>query len=394
MVVGDPAQCIFTWLGADAHRLLGFADRYPDARVVTLDVSHRATRNLVALANALSDLLAYRPGLVTYNPEGPWARLTCAEDEQAEAALIARQIGSLVDRGLIDHPGHAAVLYRTRAHLDVLTSALRAEGVPYTMPGHGDLFGHRVVRDVLAYVRLASNPSDRPALARVLEAPPRGLGRLAATLADEPIVLGELPRLAQDFGPAAIAGAADLVSTVYELHAEAARGRSPVDILDRALERSGYRAWLERRHDSADRLRTLARLRAVAAKSDLSLGAWLDAIAIGDDIDPTDLVQEATQLSSIHSGKGREWRAVFLPALEESELPHYRALAGRDGKPNDEALEAELRLLYVGLTRPRERLFLSHCRQRSRDGRAEFRQPSRWLYALPPDLVAPSAGQG
>jgi DNA helicase-2/ATP-dependent DNA helicase PcrA len=256
------------------------------------------------------------------------------------------------------------------------------------MAGHGDLFTQRVVRDVLAYARLASNPNDRPALARALEVPPRGLGRLAAAFVDEPIALAELPRLAQDFGPAAIAGAADLVSTVYELHAEAARGRAPVDILDRALERSGYRAWLERRPDSAARLRTLARLRAVAAKSELTLGAWLDAIAVGDDVGATDVVQEATHLSSIHAAKGREFRAVFLPALEESELPHYRALAGRDGNADNEALEAELRLLYVGLTRPRERLFLSHCLQRSRDGHAEHRQPSRWLHALPPDLLA------
>ena len=237
-------------------------------------------------------------------------------------------------------------------------------------------------------MRLASNPNDRAALARALDVPPRGLGRLAAVFVDEPIALAELPQMAQDFGPAAIAGAADLVSTVYELHAEAARGRSPVDILDRAVQRSGYRAWIERRPDSPARLRTLARLRVVAAQSELSLGAWLDAIAVGDDVGPAHVIQEATHLSSIHAAKGREFRAVFLPALEESELPHYRALAGRDGNPDDEALEAELRLLYVGLTRPRERLYLSHCLERSREGEAEIRQPSRWLSALPPDLIA------
>jgi superfamily I DNA/RNA helicase len=187
--------------------------------------------------------------------------------------------------------------------------------------------------------------------------------------------------------------AADLVSSVYELHAEAARGRSPIDILDRALERSGYRAWVERRPDSPSRLRTLARLRIVAAQSELSLGKWLDTIAVGDDVGPAHVVHEATHLSSIHAAKSREFRAVFLPALEGSERPHYRALAGRDGNPDNEALEAELRLLYVGLTRPRERLYLSHSLRRSRDGEAECRQPSRWLYALPPDLIAAGAGQ-
>ena len=100
--------------------------------------------------------------------------------------------------------------------------------------------------------------------------------------------------------------------------------------------------------------------------------------------------QEATRLSSIHTAKGREWRVVFLPGLEESVLPHYRALRGRDGSPDDAALEEELRVLYVALTRPRERIYLSYCRQRSRGGQTEARHPSRWLYALPPDLLAPA----
>ena len=392
VVVGDPVQTLFTFRGADVRGLLDFRQRHPTGRAVTLDHSHRATRHLVQLGNALSDLLAYRPGLVTDNPAGPAARLLQADDEHAEADFVAQQIGSLVDRGLLEHPGHAAVLYRTGAQVDVLTTALRSAGVPYTMHGHVDLFRQRVVRDILAYLRLACNPGDRLALARAIEAPPRGLGRLAAVLVDEPATtLVELPSLADAFGPAIKAGAAALVATVYALHADVARGGSPVVLLDRALDQTGYRAWLERHPDGPARLRTVARLRAIAQRAEVGLGEWLDALAGGEDVDPVESDREATRLSSIHTAKGREWRVVFLPGLEESVLPHYRALHGRDGGPDEAALEEELRVLYVAFTRPRERLYLSYCRERSRGGHMETRYPSRWLYALPPELLAPAA---
>jgi DNA helicase-2/ATP-dependent DNA helicase PcrA len=216
------------------------------------------------------------------------------------------------------------------------------------MHGHADLFRQRVVRDILAYLRLACNPGDRLALARALEAPPRGLGRLAAVLVDEPATtLVELPSLADRFGPAIKAGAAALVATVYALHADVARGGSPAVLLDRALDQTGYRAWLERHPDGPTRLRTVARLRAIAQRAEVGLGEWLDALAGGEDVDPVESDPEATRLSSIHTAKGREWRVVFLPGLEESVLPHYRALHGRDGGPDEAALEEELRVLYV-----------------------------------------------
>ena len=391
VVVGDPVQTLFTWMGADVRGLLDFSARHPTGQMVTLDHSHRATGHLVQLANVLSDLLAYRSGLVTDNPAGAPARLLQADDEHAEADYIANQIGSLVDRGLLEHPGHAAVLYRTRAQVDILASALRSAGVPYTMRGHADLFRQRVVRDILAYLRLAYNPGDRLALARALEAPPRGLGRLAAVLVDEPATLVELPRLADAFEPAIKAGAAALMATVYALHADVVRGGSPAVMLDRALDQTGYRAWLERHPDGPARLRTIARLRAIAQRAEVGLGEWLDALAVDEDVDPIGPNHEATRLSSIHTAKGREWRVVFLPGLEESVLPHYRALRGRDGSPDEAALEEELRVLYVAFTRPRERLYLSYCRERSRGGQMETRYPSRWLYALPPELLAPAA---
>ena len=133
LVAGDATQGIFSWTGADIHLLLSFGERYPDAELVTLEQSHRSTGHLVALGNALSDLLGYRPPLWTDNPPGPLLRLLLAEDEDAEADFIVRQVGALLERGLLPHPGEAAVLYRTRIQADVLAAAFRSAGLPYAL---------------------------------------------------------------------------------------------------------------------------------------------------------------------------------------------------------------------------------------------------------------------
>jgi DNA helicase-2/ATP-dependent DNA helicase PcrA len=380
-------NCIFRWRGADHRALLTFPERYPQAALITLDLCHRSTGHLVAVGNALSDLLAYRPPLRTDNPPGPFPRLLLAEDEHAEAEFVAQQIGALLDRGLLPHPGEAAVLFRTRAQADVVAGALRATGVPYGLHGHADVFGARIVRDLVAYLRLGVNPGDRAALARIADRPPRGLGRLAATLLEEPATTAELAGRATDFGPAAVAAAAALMATLYELHAELQRGASAVALLDRALDRSGYRAWLERHPEGTSRLRSLARLRALAQRAELPLTQWLDAVAIGDEVVSGN--DEMVHLSSIHLAKGREFRASFVVGAEEGLLPHYRAIRSTDA--SETALEEELRVCYVALTRARERLFISACRQRTRGSQTERCDPSRWLAALPPELLAPAA---
>ena len=384
MVAGDPSQAIFGWLGADARFLTEFPRLYPAATMVTLAHNHRSTAHLVELTNVLSDLLGDRAGLVTDNPPGPLPRLIGAEDSEAEAESVAHQIGALIDRGLLDHPGHAAVLYRTNAQADVLAAALRSAGVPYRMHAHADLFRERVVRDLLAYLRLAHNPADQAALARIADRPPRGLGRLSATLLAEPTSVAELLALASQFDPPVMAATAALTALIFDLHATASRGASPVAVLDRVLERSGYHAWLERRADGAAQLQVVSRLRSIVQRADVGLAEWLDALALGEEVDSADQ-DEATRLCTIHQSKGREWRAAFVVGLEEGLVPHQHALQ------DDAALDGELRLLYVALTRVRERLYASYCRERERGGKVELRRPSRWLYALPPKLLAPAA---
>jgi DNA helicase II / ATP-dependent DNA helicase PcrA len=386
LVAGDDLQCIYAWRGADPHALARFPVRYPTAAVVTLEKNHRSTQRLVMLGNCLSDLLGARPSLLTDNPPGPLPRLLMPEDEHAEAAFVAEQIGSLVDRGILPHPGEAAVLFRTGAQADVLAGALRAAGLPYALHGHADLFGAWAVRDLLAYLRLALNPRDRTALARIADIPPRGLRQLAATLLEEPADTAELSTRAADFGPDAAASAAALAATIYELHADASRGATLVDLLDRALDRTSLRAWLERQPDAVRRLRLVARLRALVQRTQLPPDEWLDGVALGDEVVDTD--EEAARLSTVHRVKGREFRAAFLAGLEEGLMPHYRAIDHANRESDSAALEEELRVCYVALSRARERLFVSACRERWQAGHTERRQPSRWLYAFPPELLA------
>ena len=383
-VAGDPAQAIFTWLGADPSFLLDYPLLHPRAEMVTLAHNHRATAHLVELANALGDLLDQPARLVTDNPTGPLARVIAAEDPQAEAEFVAHQIHALIERGLLEHPGHAAVLYRTNGQADVLGAALRGAGVPYRMHVHADLFRDRIVRDLLAYLRLARDPSDQPALARIVDRPRRGLGGLSATLLAEPTTVPELTALAAQFEPPVALAAATFVAMIYQLHASANRGVSPTQLLDEILDRSGYGAWLARRPDHAAQLQTVSRLGAVIQRVDVTLAEWLDAMALGEAVDLTGQ-DESVHLCTIHQSKGREWRTAFLLGVEEGLIPHQHSLQ------DDEALQAELRLLYVAMTRVRERLFASYCRERTRTGRLERRQPSRWLYALPPELVAVAA---
>jgi DNA helicase II / ATP-dependent DNA helicase PcrA len=171
-----------------------------------------------------------------------------------------------------------------------------------------------------------------------------------------------------------VSTAAALLATIYDLHEAARRGVGLAALLDRVLDRSGYRAWLERRADGTAQLQTVARLRVLAGRVELPLTDWLDALALGEDLHPD--VDQATRLCTLHQSKGREWRATFLAGAQEGLLPHHRAT--RD----EAALEAELRLGYVGFTRCRERLYLSYVRSS---------RPSRWLSVLPSEHLAPVA---
>lgn len=384
VVVGDPRQTLYGWRGADVRFLLAFERDFPEARVLSLDQNFRATGRLVDLANALGAPLPYGRRLWTDNPSGEPARLHVAAHEQAEADFVAAEIARLCAEGRVEHPGEVAVLYRTNQQAHHLALALRQRRLPYRVRGTGDLFARREVRDAVAYLRLAQNPQDAAALARIVNTPPRRLGRLAEIVRVAPVPARELTDLARRLGAAASAAVAALVALIDEFHARSAE-LPPALLLDLVLERSGYRAWLEGQADGAVRLAHLAELRALAERAEGGLGAWLADLQLGEDVAAGPEGAERVVLTTIHGAKGGEWRVVFVVGLEEGLLPHARALLG-DPTEGD-GVEAERRVAYVAVTRPREGLYLLCCRSRRRGERTEPRRPSRFLRGLPLDLV-------
>lgn len=386
-VVGDPCQNLYRWRGADVRFLLDCRRDFPEATVVELDENFRSSGRIVALANPLGAGLPYRRAMRTGNPRGPDVVIHAAPNEATEAAFVAGEVERLIGDGRITGPGEVAVLYRTNRQADELGMAFRVRRLPYEVRGGTDFFARREVRDLLAYLRLAHCPSDGAALARIVNTPPRRLSRVARRLQAHPAGVDELAALAQADGSASVASAAGLAALIAELHARAAQ-LPPAALLDLVLERSGYRAWLEGQPERGTRLAHLDTLRALAGRAASGLADWLAEVHTDEDTVAHLPAADRVLLTTIHAAKGGEWRVVFVAGAEEGLLPHRRALLEEtDARA---AVEDELRVAYVAVTRARERLYLSYCRGR-RIGRhgpdATPRQPSRFLQRLPPELV-------
>ncbi|MGI8916093.1 MAG: ATP-dependent helicase [Chloroflexota bacterium] len=380
VVVGDPAQALYGWRGADGSALRYFLRDFPEARRVTLRRTFRSTPEIVALANTVGAGLPGRQELWTANPSGPQPVLGTLADDEAEALFVAGDVARLLRIGAIRSPGDVAILCRTNAQMQPFLPALRAQGVPYQ--ARGDLFARREIRDALAYLRLAHDPGDAAALRRVLNVPPRGLAAVAAALGAHPAPCADLVALAGCHGPAATNAAREFLLLGEALHREAA-GRPPAAALALALERSGYHAWLARQPDGDVRLGHLAALHRLAERASGDLAAWLATVTLGDAEDAGE--EGRVRLLTVHAAKGSEWTAAFLVGWEEGLLPHRHAIEGTDVT----ALEDERRVAYVAVSRPRERLCVTCCRQR-RDER-EARRPSRFLLELAGALVSPAA---
>ncbi|MHB8618854.1 MAG: ATP-dependent helicase [Chloroflexota bacterium] len=380
---GDPAQCLYGWRGADVRLIERFQQDFPATRLWALTENFRSTGRLIAAANALGSHLEDQPWLQTQNPDGLAPVVYAAQDEQAEAAYVAQEIRRLVAAGQIASLSDVAVLYRTKQQALEITLALRARHIPFHIRGSVDLLARREVQDAVNYLRLADNPADGHALSRIVNVPPRRLGRLASQLLDQPVATSALVQVAAGLSPEVARAAQQLVELVEQLHG--VRGRaSPAQLLDAVMETSGYGAWLQRQPGGGERLRSLEALRSWLARLDEDLTDWLASVVSGEETDLAGAEADRISLATIHAAKGDEWPVVFIVGFEEALLPHYRAVADEPFSPG--AVEEELRVAYVGLTRPRQRLYLSFCRVRQRDGQIEQREPSRFLRYLGPDV--------
>jgi DNA helicase-2/ATP-dependent DNA helicase PcrA len=402
MVVGDPDQSIYAFRGADVRNILDFRDDFPDAAVYRLELNYRSVASVLELANAV---IAPNEGrlekhLRPVKGAGDKVKLYRAADHRAEADFVARQIERLqAERGL--SPKDFAVLYRTNSQSRVLEEALRRAGIPAKIVGGVGFYERREVKDLLSYARAALNPADDVAWRRVLNRPKRGVGKtseenLVAFAAKRGIRFSEALRRAEEplRGTPAVKRIGEFVALMDDLR-EAAETLPAAQFLKAAIDQSGYLQALkdEKSFEAQGRIDNLDELvNAVAEwqeETGGSIGEFLDEAALLASVDDRAVKaanqgaapEEAVTLMTLHNAKGLEFPVVFVVGLEENLIPHRSSLSSL------QEIEEERRLLYVGVTRAQEALFLVNCESRMSFGRTEFARPSRFLEDLPKGML-------
>jgi len=395
-VVGDLDQSIYAFRGADFRNVLRFEEDFPDARVITLEQNYRSTQTILSAANAVIENNQMRKpkNLWTEYAGGELITRYHAENEHDEAAWVAREIESLRELGGYTY-GDVALFYRTNAQSRVLEEVLIRFGVPYRVIGNVRFYERKEIKDALAYLRVIANPTDEVSLRRIINVPKRGIGDQTvaalerfATEADIPIAEAidradetELSGRARS----AVADVSGLLAGLREMHE---RGAPPDEILEAVLERSGYVAELEaeRTIEAAGRVENLKEFLGVArefaeADPEAGLQPFLERVALVSEADEIVDDEGTVTLMTLHNAKGLEFKVVFMTGLEDGVFPHIRAMT----EPTE--LEEERRLAYVGITRARERLYLTHAWSRSLWGGSSYNPPSRFLSEIPQELV-------
>ena len=379
---------IYKWRGADINNILDFEKDFPGTRVVKLEQNYRSTKSILALAAGVIDNNLQRKDktLWTENPQGEPAAVYRGWDEHEEANFVAQTILKTRADG-VGWDG-IAVFYRTNAQSRVLEDALRRARIPYVIVGGVRFYERKEIKDTLAWLRLSINPADDVAFRRAVQAPPRGVGATTLARLDEVALDHNLPLLTlaamppPDVRGKARSGLEDFAATVGRLASQ--RGAlSPPAFIDLVLQASGCRKALEqdRSPEAEGRLENLEELIAAAedfahAEGEATVEAFLDSVALMSDVDELKEAEARVTLMTLHSAKGLEFPVVFLSGLEEGVFPHARSM-------NDpEEIEEERRLCYVGLTRARERLYLSYAVHRRIHGYG-VGEPSRFLREMP-----------
>ncbi len=407
-VVGDPDQSIYSWRAADIRNILNFEHDFPGAEVVLLEQNYRSTGHVLRAAHAVIERAEGRPekSLWTANPDGDPVVVYDAPDGEDEALFIAGEVKRLQrteQRGAADF----AVMYRTNAQSRSVEEAFIQQGVRYRIVGGTRFYDRREVRDLIAYLRLIHNEHDSIAFERIVNVPARGIGGksvsdvLAAATALGISPLAAAARAARgDADPAIPALRADIrqslarfVSLIDQLATERDT-LSTGEILDRVLAATDFRKHLQKTDgDHADvRWENVQELRSVAAQysaveGDATLAAFLEEVALVSDVDDPGADQpDAVTLITLHAAKGLEFPVVFLAGMEEGLLPHMRAL------DDPEQMQEERRVCYVGMTRARERLYLTRARRRFQYGNVRANPVSRFLNDVPEEETAVPVG--
>ena len=403
-VVGDDDQAIYGWRGADPRHMLTFQRDFPGTTVVKLEHNYRSTQLILDAANGVIAENPARLGktLFTTRPGGDPVIVLTTADERDEAQWMVQEFARVAAETDIPYEG-MAILYRTNAQSRPLEEALRYRGIPYRLVGAVSFYERREVKDLLAYLRLVVNPADDEAFLRVVNVPRRGIGEASLDLLVRTATRWRLPLTAAaaagdripELRPnlrEALQAVAALIVGLREQWGQA----DPATVLERVIVATGYERYLaDEGAEGVDRLENVQELVAGAAE-------WAELAVAGNGDEPATLLERyltqvalvtpadaaagaeapsGVTLMTVHMAKGLEWSMVALTGLEDGLFPLGRSVGVPGG------LEEERRLCYVGLTRAREKLYLSWARTRYRNGRLELSEPSRFLESVPSRVV-------
>lgn len=378
-VVGDDAQSIYSFRGADYTNILNFERDFPGTTVVKLEQNYRSTGAILDLANSLIQHNIHRTdkNLWTANGDGIDPKLWQLYSESEEALAIANEIQAQIANGR--QYGDVAVLYRTNAQSYAIERALRQSYIPYKIVGGLRFLDRAVVKDVLAYLRLLYQPSDRVSFLRIVNVPKRGIGTVSVAkfldwndAARRDIVSGLLAvEEADNLTARAKRPLLELGKILKELQQEI--DGSPAELIEKIIKRTGYGDFINDGTPQAEeRMENIGVLLA-EAKAYVDVPAFLEEMALMSSADTA--AEQQVTLMTLHAAKGLEFPVVFLAGLEEGILPHARVFDS--GKADD--IEEERRLCYVGVTRAREELFISCASSRTQFGQIGYNMPSRFL---------------
>lgn len=393
-VVGDPDQSIYKWRGSDIKNILDFERDFSDAKVITLAQNYRSTKAILHAAGTLIDhnKQRKRKELVTDNPAGEPVNVLTFDNGLDEAEGVVLRIKEAVKAGTFKYRDHA-IFMRINALTRSLESAFVKHGVPFQIVKGLAFFERKENRDVLAYLRLLANPHDVVSFQRVVNEPTRGIGKasldkLQGFAADQEIGLlaaaGQVARITAIKGKAAT-GLRDFHKMMSEMRAKL--DLPPHDLVRLVLEKSGYEAMLRDSGDEedADRLMNVGELVTAAKQfwdedNTRTITDFLEQITLASDVDGWDEQAEHVSVMTLHASKGLEFPVVYVLAVEQGLLPHERSLA------NDEEIEEERRLCFVGMTRAMKELYLCHARLREFRGQLNYCIVSQFIQELPHDV--------
>ncbi len=396
MVVGDDAQSIYGFRGADIRNILDFEDAFPDAHVVRLEQNYRSTQTILDAANAvISNNRGQRSKVLwTELGRGDPVKVRELEDEHAEARMVTGEIQQLVDEGT--SRSEIAVFYRTNAQSRVLEDTLVRAEIPYQVIGGTKFYERAEIKDAVAYLTTLINPQDVGAFTRIVNAPRRGIGTTSmsrvlafANTVGMPIWdAASAPEQVPGLGAAAIKALRRFMATMNVLRERAASDAPIAKLLSETLRETGYLEALEaeRTIEAQGRIENLEEMVNVAAEYDAadaeerSLGEFLQEIALIADADERADDEGLATLMTLHNAKGLEYAIVFMIGCEEGVFPHSRAL-------DEGGLEEERRLCYVGITRAQRDLYITYARTRTVFGARSYGLASRFIGEIPAELT-------